>query len=138
MLNIAQKINELQVIREEQGRLLDIIKFYSWLEDHYLTWDQIAGKAKVIMDSNVRTFIMTWAKKWNRLDEVTEWFRGNRIFKKNIKYAVSFKLKNGKKVLLPYPPFGDEIVFNRTKNELAVMPVRSQYISLKELKEYWL
>lgn len=76
---------QLSAKAQEACRLLDTLKYYDWLDSHGASWDTVKGLAFV------------WVNK-----------PGSRPTK-----GLSVKLKSGKVLTLPLPPFSDAVIWNR-------------------------
>lgn len=97
------KVKELKAKTDEQARLVQKLDYYWWLEDQGLSWKVIAGITKKIPYSPKMKF--DYKKSCLKL--------GTQYDKDYVGAFISFKLKNGESVICKYPPYDENVIFNR-------------------------
>lgn len=92
---------ELKLALQEQRRLLETLEYYTWLEDQGLSWDVIRGLA-CLPNTGIN---------WQRIPKHI------RDQHKRGDYTSSglagYKLIDGANIVLPWPPYDDNVLFNR-------------------------
>lgn len=138
-----EKIKKIRELSAERDRLLALLDFYGWLEEHGLSWEQIKGlrpldntrtTQKEFKNSCRRTGRMDLWEKYNTADMVYapngfgrfNWY----VYKPKIhedKYPIvrrdhpysgkfiDLKMKAGNNVILPWPPFPENVIYNDKK-----------------------
>jgi len=85
---ITEQTARIAVKHAESLRLLQMLAYYEWLERHALSWDQIAG--------------VRLAKSL-------------RICPRPSDRKVDYKLQDGSTRILPWPPFHDDVIYNKSR-----------------------
>ncbi len=83
--------SKLQSGISESQRLVSTLEYYDWLSDHGICWSQVCGILK--LENEVRV---------SRFKTATD-------------LKLSLKLRDGTVTELPWPPFSDDVIFNRKK-----------------------
>jgi len=93
---IARKTEEIQ-------RLIQTIDFYSWLEDWGLLWCDIAAiSAPIPAIPSIRNMVKQTAIAMGKSDSIGTYDK-----------AISYKLKDGRVIVIPFPPFAHNVVYNK-------------------------
>lgn len=109
-MTVATIVDDIQAKRAEQTRLLDTLKFYEWLEDHGLSWDVIQGIRPI---EGRGPYGRIGFSEWNKMSpEMRKRYKGEQ---RTIRRLIDFKLKDGSIVVLPWPPFDDDVIYNRKR-----------------------
>lgn len=141
-----EAIQAIRAKQSESERLLLLLDFYGWLEDHGLSWDIVKGirpldNTPVSRNEFKRTFrqngrLDLW-EKYNTAPFIEGDRRPGRLFgnwqlvsedydgpakvtRRPKTYRGKFidiLLKDGKKVILPWPPFPQDVIYNRRRYE---------------------
>ena len=83
----------MQTKISESQRLVSTLQYYDWLSEHGICWSQVCGILK--LETEVRV---------SRFKTATE-------------LKLSLKLRDGTVHELPWPPFDDDVIFNRKKTD---------------------
>ena len=119
MLNreqIEAKIAEIERLRAKQTILLDTLRYYCWLEQHgiFSPWEKIEGVSRAIeMSPTVRRDLRHSTIGESYCDS-GKGFTYRPDGQSRIVYcfqAISYMINDGSKVLLPYPPFSDAVIY---------------------------
>lgn len=139
MINVAA-VRKLRELRAEQDRLLQTLEFYAWLEDHGTSWDQIAGIRPLDNTPRSRTEFKFSCRRhqlqdlWERYNHEDMVYVGFGLGYAWVRYAfevhgddyevvrrpkayqgkfIDTKLKTGEQLVLPWPPFHEDVIYNR-------------------------
>lgn len=137
---IAEKADAIQANAEEMRRLAKVLEYYAWLEEWGLGWDMIKGvTAPLLLSPMAKQGIKSYARsvdKWNydaklipqepkelefsglgktryvapKYDDELREFVAHPP--RNAR-AISYELKDGRKIVLPFPPFPHNVVYNK-------------------------
>jgi hypothetical protein len=101
---VNQRIDKVLELKMEQVRLLRILKYYKWLQDYGIAWDEIEQVAQVMTSHRTQMDIRV------------------RIKELGIQYpecgsdryvAFLYRMKDGSTVTAPQPPFPPEVYLNK-------------------------
>ena len=114
---ISDRRQKIETATAEQNRLLRMLEYYAWLEEWKLSYDVIAGTtAPIPLSTVIRQEIKNYARsigRWN--DDLREFFQGRKSSHSLHRFhpkAISYRLKDGREVVLPFPPFPHNVVYN--------------------------
>lgn len=139
MTTRIEKIHKIRELTAEQDRLLQMLEFYNWLEEHGTSWDQVKGIRP--LDNTPRHFsefrascrrhnLMHIWEKYNTADMVyvscgymNRWVKydpevhvGLQVEHRSFPYRgrfIDIMLKNGEQLVLPWPPYPENVIYNR-------------------------
>jgi len=95
-------LDKIEARQAESRRLTQMLRYYVWLEEHGLSWNVIAGvrgpfpssfKTKQAYRTTCRTLGIEFNPK--------------------VRQLISYKLRDESEVVLPAPPFPENVIFNR-------------------------
>jgi len=98
------KLANLQSKLSEMNRLTSILAYYEWLEEHGLSWNMI----REVREAG-NQFTYNWAKIPMEIRK--------RYNRRKFSRLIVFKLVDGTTRVLPWPPFHDDVIFNRSRLE---------------------
>lgn len=141
----VKKIQEIRRLTAERDKLLTLLEFYAWLKDHGVNYDEIKGlrpldntprSRQEFKASCRRTGRMDLWEQYNTADMVCvpnafgvwKWIKYKpevhgdeyEVEKRPYKYAGDFldlQMKNGKQIVLPWPPFPKDVIYNNKKKK---------------------
>ena len=134
------KIQKIRDTQKESARLLTVLDFYGWLEDHGLSWNMIKGIRP--LDNTPRSIsefkstcrshglMEVWERYNHALFVLKDGpFGGIRWRKVDSSYEgdepqerrpcayrdkfIDFKLTDGTQLVLPWPPFPENVIYNK-------------------------
>jgi len=107
-MSVTTLVDDIQAKRAESERLLDMLKYYEWLEEHGLSWDQIKG---IRPNQGVGPYGRVAFKDWQQVPKSIR----DRYEYKKVKKLIDIRLPDGTTTMLPWPPFHDDVIYNRSR-----------------------
>ena len=101
-MSLDSVANKLQQKQSETIRLLDMLKYYRWLETQELSWDKIQSIGEVSAENP------TW------INMIPEHLPRPAKYHTHTK-LISYRLKDGTQAVRLWPPFADDVIFNQTR-----------------------
>lgn len=113
VLEVRDLVTRISAKQEEQRRLIKTLEFYAWLEERGVDYKRVVGitnpielrdplRIKLSVGSLVGNDLKNWGRRTGREAEVKAAF-----------YAMNIKLDDDTEVILPWPPYDDNVIFNR-------------------------
>ena len=100
-------LDRTAVKQAESRRLIATLHYYAWLEEQGLSWDKIAGIQRQPVDTNARVRGQYW--RHCRQHDVP--------IRPKTYLFISYKLKDGTIVVVPWPPYANNVIFNEPITE---------------------
>lgn len=107
MTQASEQLDKIADKQAEAARLLNVLRFYDWLVVHGTKYDQIKGQRKTETNPTL------W-RKIPKEHRPTTRPRAMRSWRHHKTYVLELKLKDDSELVLPYPPFDDDVVFGRS------------------------
>jgi len=141
-----EKIQRIRQLKSEQDRLLQTLEFYAWLEQHGTHWSEIQslrpldntprsqsefkascrrhGQMDLWNESNHANMVKVPTGRntyiWQVYDPAKHMEHFESVVRRPRAYAgrfIDLKLKDGRQMILPWPPFDEDVVYNRKRAE---------------------
>ena len=139
-----EAIQKVRQLSSERDRLLETLEFYAWLEEHGTSWDQIKGVRPLDNTPRSRTEFKASCRRHGKMDIWNQynfadmvyvqrsalgyaWVKfdpevhaeyANEVERKPHAYQgrfIDILLKTGEQLILPWPPFSQDVVYNRKR-----------------------
>ncbi len=106
-------INSAQQKVFEQSRLLDMLKYYEWLVQHGLSWDKIKGIRP--LDNTPANWAKVPLEIRRQHTKKVQTVCGLVSRKEHFAKLIDYKLQDGTLIVLPWPPFDNNVIYNRRR-----------------------
>lgn len=108
MTAIQQKLDAIQAKQDEAARLRSMLQFYEWLKRHGTSYDQIKGVRKTVASPAL----------WHKIAKEHRPERRPRFTMQRMGlFYMELKLHDGSELVLPWPPYNDDVIFNKSAKE---------------------
>lgn len=103
-----ERLDVLEKAVAEQQRMIATLRYYIWLEDHGVSrpWTKGITVSRIAARKRYPT-----GAEWSKVPREIR----NRFPPRVRKPVITYRFKDGSELVLPWPPFDDEIIFGTKK-----------------------